>query len=135
MNQAILRLFVLLVLLFALLVAWTSRWTVFEAEALQDNALNRRTLLEEQRVRRGVIRAADGTGLARSVRNADGTYSRRYPEAGLFAHAVGYSYTRIGQSALERERNDALVGDFGEVETLFDRLGGGTPRGARAARG
>ena len=50
MNASIVRLFVLVCILFALLVAWTSRWTVFEQEELQDNALNRRELLEEQRI-------------------------------------------------------------------------------------
>ena len=36
-------------MLFALLVAFTSRWTVFEAEALRDNPPTGATLLEEQR--------------------------------------------------------------------------------------
>ena len=44
--------------------AFTSRWTVFEAEALRDNPNNRRVVFEEQRIKRGVIRAADGTVLA-----------------------------------------------------------------------
>ena len=42
MNAPVVRLFVLVVILFGLLVAFTSRWTVFDAEALRDNALNRR---------------------------------------------------------------------------------------------
>ena len=36
-NTPIGRLFGLVLVLFALLVAFTSRWTVFEAEALRDN--------------------------------------------------------------------------------------------------
>ena len=42
MNTAILRLFGFLVVLFALLVVFTSRWTVFDATALENNPLNRR---------------------------------------------------------------------------------------------
>ena len=41
MNGSIARLFVVVILLFALLVAWTSRWTVFDATALQNNPLNK----------------------------------------------------------------------------------------------
>ena len=45
MNAPVLRLFALVVVLFGVLVAFTSRWTVFQAEALRDNKLNRRELL------------------------------------------------------------------------------------------
>ena len=50
MNAPIVRLFGLVIVLFGLLVAFTSRWTVFEAEALRDNPNNRRILFEEQRI-------------------------------------------------------------------------------------
>ena len=45
MNRQIVRLFVLFAVLFALLVAFTSRWTVFEAQSLADNQHNRRPLI------------------------------------------------------------------------------------------
>jgi peptidoglycan glycosyltransferase len=60
-NRPIVRLFGLLTLMFALLVAFTSRWTVFEASSLRNNPLNARLLLEQQRIDRGPILAADGT--------------------------------------------------------------------------
>jgi len=41
------------VLLFALLVAFTSRWTIFEASSLRSNPLNARGLLEQERIARG----------------------------------------------------------------------------------
>ena len=53
-------------LLFAVLVVFTSRWTVLEADSLADNPDNRRPLIEEQRIPRGLILASDGTVLARS---------------------------------------------------------------------
>ena len=65
MNKPILRLYGLIIVLFALLVVFTSRWTVFQAEALRDNPLNQRTLLESLKIPRGAIRAADGSLLAR----------------------------------------------------------------------
>jgi peptidoglycan glycosyltransferase len=127
-NESILRVFGLVTLLFAVLVAFTSRWTVFEAEALRDNKLNRREILQEQRIRRGTIRAADGTVLARSRAIGSGEeriYTREYPEAArLFAHALGYSYVRVGRAGLEESRNDELTGKTNDVETIFDELTG-----------
>jgi peptidoglycan glycosyltransferase len=123
-NPPITRLFMLFALLFGVLVVFTSRWTVLGADALRDNPKNQRSLLEERKIRRGLIRAADGTILARSVRNRDDTFSRTYPAGGLFAHAVGYSYTRFGRAGLERSANDELTGQDGELGSLIDELTG-----------
>ena len=62
MNAPIARLFGVVIVLFALLVVFTSRWTVFEASSLNNNTLNVRTLLDELHIKRGRILAADGTG-------------------------------------------------------------------------
>ena len=129
MNAPIVRLYVLVVLLFGLLVAFTSRWTVFEAEALRDNALNRRTLLEEQRIRRGTITSADGEVLARSVRRPGDIFTRRYPTDDLFAHAVGYSFTSIGRAGIERSLNDVLTGRDNELVTAFESILGRSNEG------
>ena len=50
MNQPIIRLFGLVVVMFALLVGFTSRWTIFEATSLRSNPLNARALLQQQPV-------------------------------------------------------------------------------------
>jgi penicillin-binding protein A len=105
-------------------VYFTSRNAVFDASALRDNALNKRTLLEEQRIHRGTIRAADGTVLARSVKQRGGVYSRRYPTGGLFGHAIGYSFTTLGRAGLERYRNDDLTGKRNELSSVIDQLRG-----------
>ena len=76
MSSQIVRLFGLIVVLFALLIGWTSRWTVFEAGALNNNQLNVRTLIDQLRIKRGRILAADATVLARSVRAGQGTWTR-----------------------------------------------------------
>ena len=47
LNRQIVQLFGLVVVLFGVLVVFTSRWTVFEAESLEDNTANRRPLIEE----------------------------------------------------------------------------------------
>ncbi|MBV9337422.1 MAG: hypothetical protein JO243_16180, partial [Solirubrobacterales bacterium] len=76
MSAPIVRLFAVVVLLFALLVLFTSRWTVFQAASLNNNPLNVRTLLDELQIKRGRILAADGTVLARSVPAPAHTWSR-----------------------------------------------------------
>ncbi len=145
MNGPILRLFVFVLVLFGLLLGFTSRWTVFEAASLRNNPLNRRGLLEQQTIDRGRILAADGTVLARSQRSSDRTYHRRYPAGGLFAHAIGYSYVNIGSSGLEHSANDFLDGTTTSgVGSLLDQLQGRrrqgddvvttlSPKGQRAA--
>jgi peptidoglycan glycosyltransferase len=122
MNAPIVRLFSLVVVLFALLVAFTSRWTVFEAEALRDNRANRRQILAEQQIRRGTIRSADRRVLARAVRAPGETYARRWPTGPLFAHAVGYSFIDLGRAGLERSRNEALTGRAEELVTVLESI-------------
>jgi peptidoglycan glycosyltransferase len=122
MNGPIVRLFGLVLLLFGILVFSTSWWTVFGAEGLRDNHANRRALLEEQKIKRGRILAADRRILARPVPKADGTYGRRWPTGQLFAHAVGYSYTQFGRSGLEQYYDDQLVGRRTELVGVVDSL-------------
>ncbi len=126
MNRQIVQLFGLTLVLFGVLIAFTSRWTVFEAASLEDNQLNRRGLIEQQQVPRGLILARDGdTVLAQSEPRGRGkqlTYVRSYPDGETFGHPVGYSYINIGESGLERSRNDALTGDLNEFGTIFREL-------------
>ena len=103
MSQPIMRLFATIVLLFAILVVWTSKWSVFDAKALRDNALNKRPLFAQLHVKRGAIKAGDGAVLARSVRGPRGTYRRTYPTGSLFGHPVGYANLALQQlSGIER---------------------------------
>src|SRR5215212_2940408 len=129
MNRPVLRLYGLVVVLFGVLVAFTSRWTVFEAAALRDNELNKRELLQEQKIRRGTIRSADGKVLARAVPQQGDTFGRRYPTGELFAHAVGYSYTTIGRAGLERSRDAELTGERTELVSALESLLGRSDRG------
>jgi penicillin-binding protein A len=128
MNRQIAQLFGLFVVLFAVLVGFTSYWSVLDAEGLDDNPSNRRALIREQKIPRGLILANDGrTVLARSVprgRGEDRVYTRTYPTRGLFSHPVGYSYLRNGRISLERSRNDALAGEEDEFESIFTGLEG-----------
>ena len=125
MNAPITRLYVLVLVLFGALVFATSWWTVFGAKGLEDNRFNRRELLEEARIKRGLIKAADGSVLARSVPARGDTFRRTYPAGELFGHAIGYSFTDLGRSGLERFRNDPLTGESPEEITgVLDQLRG-----------
>ena len=124
MNASIAKLFMVVVLLFALLIVWTSRWTVFESASLAANPLNRRTLVDELRVKRGRILADDGTVLAKSVPGPQQTWTRTYPTNSLFAQPVGYFNALEGQAAaLERARGVALQGIQTGLSSVFGQLG------------
>ena len=127
MNAPILKLFGLVLVLFAALAGMTSYNSVINAEEYRDNPKNKRPQIEQARVKRGVIRARDGSLLARSVKDPDdGLYRRRYsPRAKRFAHVLGYDYAlTIGRAGLEKERNGALTGDGGELTSIVDDLSG-----------
>src|ERR687892_103681 len=115
MNRQIATLFSLFAVLFALLIVFTSRWTVLEAESLEDQPANRRPLIEEQKVPRGLIHARDWrTVLARSVPEGSGEdriFTREYPSGPLFSHPVGYSFIENGRRGLELEGNEDLAGE------------------------
>ena len=122
MNAPVVRLFGLVLVLFGVLVVFTSRWTVFDAEALRENPNNRRVLFEEQRIKRGIIRAADGTVLAANRALSDERYERRYPTGDLFSHPVGFTSLDRGRTGLEDYYNDQLTGRRGDAIGALERL-------------
>ena len=125
MNRQIVKLFAFIVVLFGVLVGFTSYWSVFDAKALKEKEANRRPLLEAQQIRRGRILAADGTVIAKSVANGRGAekrYVRRYPEGSLFGHPIGYSFVRQGDSEFEQFHNEELVGEGSEFESILEQL-------------
>jgi peptidoglycan glycosyltransferase len=121
-NAPIVRLFALVIVLFAVLVAFTSRWTVFDAEALRENPNNRRVLFEEQLIKRGIIRAADGTVLAGNRALPGERFERRYPTGELFAQPVGFTSLDRGRIGLEEFYNDPLTGRRNDAVGAIERL-------------
>ncbi len=112
--------------MFAVLVAFTSYWTVLDAKGLEDNSANRRPLIEAQKVPRGLILASDGrTVLARSHPEGRGdnrVFTRFYPTGPLFSHAVGYSFIERGRSGIEQSYDDDLAGREDEFESVLSGL-------------
>ncbi len=125
MNKPIARLFSVVLVMFALLVAFTSRWTVFDAAALRANPNNKRPGLEQQYVQRGEILAEDQTTvLAESARQKDGIYQREYPFGPLFAPAIGYYDPNNGRTGLEAYGNGVLAGSPPQQSSIVDQLEG-----------
>ncbi len=107
-NSPIVRLYGLMLLLFAALVGFTSYWAVFDADNLKDNTENRRPLIAEQTVKRGTIKTADGVTVAESFPVGGGknpVYVREYPQ--------GSAVRAPGRLQLHRRRphGDRAVGE------------------------
>jgi peptidoglycan glycosyltransferase len=131
-NRQIVKLFAFIVVLFGVLVGFTSYWSVFDAKALKGKEANKRPLLEAQQIRRGRILAADGTVIAKSVakgKGAEKRYVRRYPQGSLFGHPIGYSFVRQGDSEFEQFHDEELVGEGSEFESILEQLTGGNQEG------
>jgi peptidoglycan glycosyltransferase len=124
-NRQIVKLFAFIVVLFGVLVGFTSYWSVFDAVALKEKSANKRPLFEQQQIPRGRILAADGTVIAKSVpkgRGASKRYVRRYPEGALFGHPIGYSFVKYGDSEFEQFHNEELIGEGSEFSSIVDEL-------------
>ncbi len=126
MNRPIARIFSLFVLLFAVLVGFTSWNAVFRAEELEAHPENRRSLIRQVELPRGVISAGDEE-IAVSEQTSGGetpVFERRYPQGELFAHPVGYAFFEVGSSGLERFYDEDLSGQGDEFESIIDDLSG-----------
>jgi penicillin-binding protein A len=124
-NRQIVKLFAFIVVLFGVLVGFTSWWSVFDAEALKEKNANKRPLLEAQQIPRGRILTADGVLIAKSVPKGKGEakrYVRRYPEGALFGHPIGYSFVEEGDTEFEQFHNEELVGEENEFVSIADEL-------------
>ncbi|MCB0871684.1 MAG: hypothetical protein KDB52_12700, partial [Solirubrobacterales bacterium] len=114
MNARITKLFAFIGVMFAVLVGFTSWWTVFDANNLKNERVNKRPLFKAQQVERGRILTADGTVIARSLPRGSGAslrYVRDYPEGDTYGHPIGYSFIEYGNSEFEAFHNSELVGD------------------------
>lgn len=135
MNVPITRLYVFVLLLFAVLVYFTSKWAVLDAESLEDRPENRRPLIAEQQIPRGSISTADGVLIAESAPEGGGqrpVYVRRYPadDPETFGNPIGYSYVDVGRTGIELSENDLLSGKENEFASIIDQLRDVPPEGA-----
>ena len=129
MNAPIFRLFVLFVVLFAR--AGRLQLALGGVRRHRRCARTRTTaacVIEEQRIKRGVIRAADGEVLAGSRPLSGERYARRYPTGELFAQPVGFDVVRLRAHRARGYYNDQLTGRKDELARSSTRSAGTTGR-------
>lgn len=113
-------------LLFALLIANLTYVQVVRAPDYQQRSNNNHTIAKSAYVQRGSIITSDGVTLAESLKQADGTYVRTYPQGTLAAHTVGYLSTRYGAAGIEASMNESLTGhaDYSTWQNALYSLAG-----------
>jgi peptidoglycan glycosyltransferase len=118
MNRAIRRWSVVVVLMFASLLANITWLQAIRADELNAAPNNRRALIQEFARKRGPI-LVDAQPAARS-RRSDGVFDwlRVYPPQSLYAHATGFDSFVYGRTGVEQAENPVLSG---RDESLFVR--------------
>ena len=113
-------------LMFALLIANLTYIQVIKADYYQQLPNNNHTIARSAYVQRGAIVTADGVTLAESLKQADGTYVRTYPQGTLAAHTVGYLSTQYGATGVEASMNETLTGhaDYSNWQNALYSLAG-----------
>ena len=136
MNRQITKLALLGIGLLTALIVATTYWQTWASAGLADRQDNEIQRVAQFSIRRGLIRAADGTILASNrIKNVGGQklYLRRYPQGSLFAHLVGYSTQSRSRAGLEASLNDYLTGANANLDTVLkttlDKIRGATIKG------
>ncbi|HJW75737.1 MAG TPA: penicillin-binding transpeptidase domain-containing protein, partial [Thermoleophilia bacterium] len=132
MNRGITRVFIVGLVLFAGLIVNVTYVQFFRAEALKEDPANHRPLVQQLRVKRGLIVGFDDSVIAGRVRRAGGIYQRTYPQGPVAPQLVGYSTVQYGRSGLEQSMNPYLSGTSPALgpQTLVDQALGRRPKGA-----
>jgi penicillin-binding protein A len=135
-NRQIAKLALVAVALVAALIVATTYWQTWATAGLNDRQDNEIQRVAQFSIKRGLIRAADGTILASNrIKKVGGQklYFRRYPQGGLFAQVVGYSTQSRARAGLESSENDYLTGSNANLKTILDttldRIRGATIKG------
>lgn len=112
--------------LFAVLIGNITYIQVIKASEYQDMPSNNHTINKARYIKRGSIITADGLTLAESIQQADGTYTRSYPNGNLAAHVVGYYSQQYGTMGIENTQNDTLTGskDYSSWQNALNSLAG-----------
>lgn len=133
MNGPIRRVSVVVLILFAALMANVTYGYVFRTESLTQNPNNRRVRDAEFGVHRGDILVGN-TPVATSKETEPGArydWQRTYPHGSLYASVTGY-YSYYGATGLEQAYRGQLAGtsDALFLQRLIDTASGARPQGA-----
>ena len=102
-NRDIIKVFVFFAVLFSALIVFLAYFVAFRSDSVINNSYNRRSDVLMKSVKRGDILDRNGTVIAYSQTEADGTESRVYPYGRIFAHVVGFDTN--GRSGIESAYN------------------------------
>ncbi|MGH9065079.1 MAG: penicillin-binding transpeptidase domain-containing protein [Acidimicrobiales bacterium] len=123
MDKQIRRFGVVVIALFLLLFLQLNHIQVLQASHLANAPGNARTVTREFAHPRGVIEAADGTVLAKSVPSKDlYNYQRVYPHGTLYAGVTGYFSLIYGLDGAEKTYDQYLSGRNVPFTHLSDLL-------------
>ena len=133
MNGPLRRLAAVVAVLFASLLASTT-WVQFvDADSLEKQPYNSRTLFREYGRERGPLLVGSGTQIAESV-PVDDQYKflRRYPGGQAYSHITGFYSVVYGPTGMERAVGDLLSGTSDQLfyRRIGDLLTGQEARGA-----
>ena len=117
MNNQIRKIFIIVLLMFALLGVGVTNTQFISASSLNTDARNQRTILHAAETDRGPI-IVDKTAIASSEREADSKrYARSYAEGPLYASVTGY-FSSVGNASTGIEAAEEDVLD-GQSQTLL----------------
>lgn len=134
MNRPIQRVSMAVIAIIVLLLANATYVQVFKADSLRNDPRNARVLYDEYSRQRGMIVAANGTVLARSVPSGNRfKYQREYPtDPNAFAPVTGFYSLRYGADrGIESVEGPFLSGSDDRLFTqrFADMFSGRDPRG------
>jgi peptidoglycan glycosyltransferase len=132
-NGPLRRLAAVVAVLFASLLASTT-WVQFvDADSLDKQPYNSRTLFREYGRERGPLLVGNGTQIAESV-PVDDQYKflRKYPGGQAYSHITGFYSIVYGPTGMERAVGDLLSGTSDQLfyRRIGDLLTGEEPQGA-----
>lgn len=123
-NKRIIRVLIIVCLLFLTLLLYLLYFNMFRADEVAANPYNKRQWEDEKYVKRGSVYDSNGTLLAETKIEEDGTHSRVYPQGRLYSHIIGYHSKAYGKSQLEMKYDAQLLGK-GDITLTFNELRSG----------
>lgn len=130
-NKKIIHALIVISALFLSLVIYLTYFQLFQADKLATSAENPRTVIKEQKIKRGTIYSSDGQRLAYSEMG-ENTQKRVYPFNNMYSHVIGYNNQTYGRSMLEYTYNGFIMGSAfsNEIYNLRQRIMGSDVQGA-----
>lgn len=106
MKPRIRKIFWLYAIMFAFLIGYLLKLCLYDSNSFVANSFNPRVSKSSEGIKRGSVLSSDGTVIAESVLQDDGTYVRKYNDDGVYSHIVGYNTK--GKAGIESKYNFML---------------------------